>query len=434
VIAMRPDCIVLDEPTAMLDPRGRREVLSTIKKLNREFGVTVVLITHFMDEAAQSERVVVMDGGKIILDATPEEVFSHVEQLKSVGLDVPQATELCHELRAGGVDLPNNIITEETCVEAIAAAVPKGALGGHRIEVVEPKREDEAKRKAILKTENLTYLYSEGTPFEKAAIRDVNLEIEEGAFVGIIGHTGSGKSTLIQHFNGLLRPNRGKIFVDGEDIWAQPKQIRKFRFKVGLVFQYPEYQLFEETVFKDIAFGPRNMGLSEEEVRYRVKSVAELVELKPSVMEKSPFELSGGQKRRVALAGVMAMTPDVLVLDEPTAGLDPRGRDRILSEIREYHRQQKNTILLVSHSMEDVAKYAEKVLVMNESEVYLYDDVDKVFAHADEIGKMGLAVPQVTRICQQLSTRGYGVSPHTYTVEHARDQILSLAGRGGAGC
>jgi energy-coupling factor transport system ATP-binding protein len=262
----------------------------------------------------------------------------------------------------------------------------------------------------------------------------VNLEIEEGAFVGVIGHTGSGKSTLIQHFNGLLRPHSGKVFVDGEDIWEKPKEIRRFRFKVGLVFQYPEYQLFEETVFKDIAFGPRNMGLSEEEVRYRVKSVAELVELKPSQMEQSPFELSGGQKRRVALAGVMAMTPEVLVLDEPTAGLDPRGRDRILGEIREYHRQQKNTILLVSHSMEDVAKYAEKALVMNESQVYLYDDVDKVFAHSEEIGRMGLAVPQVTRICAGLHGRGYDVSPHTYTVGRARDQILALAGKGGAQC
>lgn len=279
---------------------------------------------------------------------------------------------------------------------------------------------------SILRTENLTYLYSQGTVFEKAAIQDVNLEIREGEFVGVIGHTGSGKSTLIQHFNGLLKPASGKIFVGGQDIWEKPKEIRKFRFKVGLVFQYPEYQLFEETVYRDIAFGPKNMGLSEDEVDRRVWEAAELVGLKEKHMKKSPFELSGGQKRRVAIAGVMAMTPDVLILDEPTAGLDPRGRDRILGEIREYHQQKKNTVLLVSHSMEDIAKYAAKVLVMNKSRVFLYDDVDRVFAHAEEIGKMGLSVPQVTKICAGLNARGYGISPDTYTVEQAKKQLLGL--------
>lgn len=284
--------------------------------------------------------------------------------------------------------------------------------------------------KSIIRTENLTYLYSPGTPFEKAAIQDINLDIAEGEFVGVIGHTGSGKSTLIQHLNGLLKPTAGKVYIDGEDIWQNPKEIRKFRFKVGLVFQYPEYQLFEETVYKDIAFGPKNMGLSETEVDRRVRSVAELVGLKDKHMEKSPFELSGGQKRRVAIAGVMAMTPDVLILDEPTAGLDPRGRDRILGEIREYHRGTNITILLVSHSMEDIAKYASKVLVMNQSQVHLYDDVERVFAHADEIGQMGLAVPQITRICGGLSAGGVAINPHTYTVEAAKSQLLGLLGSG----
>ena len=213
---------------------------------------------------------------------------------------------------------------------------------------------------SILRTEHLSYVYSQGTPFEKIAIEDVNIDIEEGEFVGVIGHTGSGKSTLIQHFNGLLRPTSGKIFVDGQDIWANPKEIRKFRFMVGLVFQYPEYQLFEETVYKDIAFGPTNMGLSPEEIDARVRQAARFVGLSEDKLQKSPFELSGGQKRRVAIAGVLAMDPRVLILDEPTAGLDPRGRDKILGEIREYHQEKKNTILLVSHSMEDVAQYAQK--------------------------------------------------------------------------
>lgn len=284
---------------------------------------------------------------------------------------------------------------------------------------------------AMIRTENLSYLYSEGTVFEKAAIQDISLAIEQGEFVGVIGHTGSGKSTLIQHFNGLLRPTAGKVYIDGEDIWANPKEIRRFRFKVGLVFQYPEYQLFEETVYKDIAFGPKNMGLSEQEVDRRVREAAEMVGLREKHMQKSPFELSGGQKRRVAIAGVMAMTPDVLILDEPTAGLDPRGRDRILGEIREYHQQKKNTVLLVSHRMEDIAKYAGKVLVMNQSRVHLYDDTAKVFSHAEEIAEMGLSVPQVTRICAGLAAKGYAISPHTYTLEDARDQLLALLKGGG---
>lgn len=279
---------------------------------------------------------------------------------------------------------------------------------------------------AIIRTENLTHVYSAGTVFQKAAIENINIEIEKGEFVGVIGHTGSGKSTLIQHFNGLLKPGSGKVFIDGEDIWAKPKEIRKFRFKVGLVFQYPEYQLFEETVYKDISFGPKNMGLSAEETDFRVREAAAAVGLKPSVMDKSPFELSGGQKRRVAIAGVLAMQPEVLILDEPTAGLDPRGRDMILDEIRQYHEDKHNTVLLISHSMEDIARYAKKALVMNKSKIFMYDDVSAVFQRAAEIGAMGLSVPQITSICMELNKRGYDIPPDIYTVEDAKASILSL--------
>ena len=278
----------------------------------------------------------------------------------------------------------------------------------------------------IIRTEQLSHIYSQGTVFEQAAIRNVNLNIEKGEFVGVIGHTGSGKSTLIQHLNGLLRPTSGKVYIGGEDIWAKPKEIRRFRFQVGLVFQYPEYQLFEDTVYKDISFGPRNMGLSEEEIDRRVRQAAAFVELKEATLQKSPFELSGGQKRRVAIAGVIAMSPDVLILDEPTAGLDPRGRDRILGEIKEYHQQQKATVLLVSHSMEDIAKYASKVLVMNQAQVFLYDTVEAVFSRGSEMESMGLNIPQITRICRQLAERGIPISPQTYTVESAKDQILGI--------
>jgi len=282
----------------------------------------------------------------------------------------------------------------------------------------------------IIKTEHLTYLYSPGTVFEKAAVEDVSLEIEQGEFLGIIGHTGSGKSTLIQHFNGLLRPTAGKVYIDGEDIWAAPKAIRKFRFKVGLVFQYPEYQLFEETVYKDVAFGPANMGISEPDVRERVIHALRMVGLGEEILEKSPFELSGGQKRRVAIAGVIAMEPEVLILDEPTAGLDPSGRDMILGMVKDYHKERKNTVLLVSHSMEDIAKYAPKVLVMNKSKVYAYDGVDKVFAKAGQLERLGLSVPQITKVCMKLNGMGFDVPPDLYTVEQAKAHILALLGGG----
>ena len=279
---------------------------------------------------------------------------------------------------------------------------------------------------SVIKTVNLTHVYSQGNAYEKAAIVDVNLEIEQGAFVGIIGHTGSGKSTLIQHLNGLMRPTSGQVLLDGKDIWADPANIRQVRFQVGLVFQYPEYQLFEETVYKDIAFGPRNMGLSEAEIDYRVREAARFVELKEKHLQKSPFELSGGQKRRVAIAGILAMSPKVLILDEPTAGLDPKGRDRILGQLKEYHQQVGNTILLVSHSMEDVARYAQKVLVMNQSRVFLYDDVDRVFAHAQEIASMGLAVPEVAQVCHELHQSGLPIADNLYTVQKAKDAIIQM--------
>lgn len=279
---------------------------------------------------------------------------------------------------------------------------------------------------AIIKTEHLTHLYSRGTPFEKTAIEDINLEIEEGELVGVIGHTGSGKSTLIQHLNGLLKPDSGKIIIDGTDIWKDKETLRKTRFQVGLVFQYPEYQLFEETVYKDIAFGPANLGFSSEEVELMVKKASACVGLSEEIMKKSPFELSGGQKRRVAIAGVIAMRPKILILDEPTAGLDPKGRDTILSLIKEYHETEKTTVLLVSHSMEDIAKYATKVLVMNQSKLFCYGNVDSVFSRSEEIEQIGLSVPQITKVCRSLAKKGYDIRPNIYQIEEAKREILNL--------
>ena len=287
---------------------------------------------------------------------------------------------------------------------------------------------------SVIRTENLTYTYSQGTPFEKTAVKDVNIEIEEGELVGIIGHTGSGKSTLIQHLNGLIKPTSGKIFIDGVDIHDKDIKLRDVRFKVGLVFQYPEYQIFEETVYKDIAFGPTNMGLDEGEIDKRVRETAKLVGIDDSLLNKSPFELSGGQKRRVAIAGVMAMRPKVLILDEPTAGLDPRGREMILGQIKHYHEETGSTVLLVSHSMEDVARFAQKILVMNKGEVFCYDTPPAVFARADEIAAIGLSVPQITKVFSMLRSRGIDIRGDVYTIECAMKTINEyLAAKGKAG-
>ena len=285
---------------------------------------------------------------------------------------------------------------------------------------------------AASELEDVTYRYGIGTPFEKTAVDHVNLKIERGEFLGIIGHTGSGKSTLIQHLNGLLKPTEGTVRLDGTDIWADPKNMRQVRFQVGLVFQYPEYQIFEETVEKDIAFGPRNMGLSEAEVTERVRETAEIIGLSPELLGRSPFLLSGGQKRRVAIAGVMAMRPKVLILDEPTAGLDPKGREEILSEIKRFQDHTGSTILLVSHSMEDIARHAKRILVMNAGRAFCCDTVAKVFSRSAELQQIGLAVPQVTRVCDMLREKGLPLSPDIYTIAQAKEQILTLYRRKGA--
>ena len=281
----------------------------------------------------------------------------------------------------------------------------------------------------IIETKNLTYTYGEGTPFRKTAVDDANISIESGEFIGVIGHTGSGKSTFIQQLNGLLRPTSGTVLLNGKDIWAEPKKIRSVRFQVGMVFQYPEHQLFEETVLKDIAFGPGNMGLGQDEILKRARWAADFVGLSEELLEKSPFELSGGEKRRAAIAGVIAMDPEVLILDEPTAGLDPRGRDVLLSQIVSYHEVRHNTILLVSHSMEDIARTADRVLVMNSGKVAMFEETEKVFARDTELETMGLRVPQITKIMAVLKAKGYPVST-VLTIEQALRQLMPLLERG----
>ena len=285
----------------------------------------------------------------------------------------------------------------------------------------------------ILQIEHLTHTYSAGTPFQRSAVDDMNLSMMDGEFLGIIGHTGSGKSTLIQHLNGLLKPTSGRILLQGKDIWADPKKIRDVRFQVGLVFQYPEYQLFEETVYKDIAFGPKNMGLDEADIDRRVRDAAAFVGLAEAMLDKSPFELSGGQKRRVAIAGVIAMEPKVLVLDEPTAGLDPRGRDDILARIQDYHRAKNASVVLVSHSMEEIARNVDRIVVRSDSHVFMEGTPRQVFARADELEQVGLDIPQVTKVALALRRRGLPVDTAVYTVEALRDALLRKEGGADAG-
>ena len=284
--------------------------------------------------------------------------------------------------------------------------------------------------KSILEVKNLNYIYSVGTPFEHKALDNISFSVEPGEFIGIIGHTGSGKSTLMQQLNGLLKPTSGQVLLDGVDIWSDKKLTRQARFRVGLVFQYPEYQLFEETVYRDIAFGPQNMGLSEQEIDRRVREAAGFVGLTPEQLEVSPFDLSGGQKRRVAIAGVIAMEPEVLILDEPTAGLDPVGRSEILGNIEAYRRARNATIMMVSHSMEDVARLTDRLLVMNGSRLAMDGTPAEVFTHAEELVSMGLNIPQVTQVFLHLQKLGLDVA-NVYTIEQAVSEIKRL--RGGAG-
>ena len=422
VLAMQPRCIVLDEPTAMLDPRGREEVISTITRLNREQGITVVLITHHMRETVGADRVIVMHKGGILTDGSPREVFSQVELLRKAGLDVPQTTDLLYSLRGAGWELPLDALTPQECAEAIwdagSAFLPRGTNTDR------PFIPDDAEQRPrqdvpILELKDLTHIYSAGTPFEHTAVSHIDLAFHAGELTGIIGHTGSGKSTLIQHLNGLLKPSSGQVLFQGQDIWKDKQFTHSIRGRVGLVFQYPEYQLFEETCWKDIAFGPKNQGITGDELDARVRRAASFVGISERQLEKSPFDLSGGQKRRVAIAGVIAMEPDVLILDEPTAGLDAAGRDSILENIKAYQQAQNAAVIMVSHSMEEVAELCSRLIVMNKGCVAMDGAPAEVFTHVEELTEMGLSVPQVTSVFARLRAMGLDLPADVYTVRYA---------------
>lgn len=401
VVAMKPKCIVLDEPTAMLDPNGRKEVLKTVKELNKQENVTVILITHHMNEVIDADKVFVMDSGKVVLEGTPREIFSKVSELKKLGLDVPQVTEIAYNLKDKGIDMGQCVLNVKEFKERYKSVTGKDIasiddVNKSKVSESVNVQSDAEEKKLILEAKNLTYIYEEGTANEKGALEDVSLNIHEGEFLAIIGHTGSGKSTLIQHLNGLMKADSGAIYFNGEDIYAKEFSMPFLRKHVGLVFQYPEHQLFETTVLQDVCFGPKNLGLSKDDMLEAAKKALKQVGLGEDYYEKSPFELSGGEKRRVAIAGVLAMNPEVLILDEPTAGLDPKGRDKILNQLKKLQTERNIAIVLVSHSMEDVAKYAERLVVMSGGKK-LYDGACReVFSHYKELEGIGLAAPQVT--------------------------------------
>lgn len=459
-LAMEPKVIVLDEPTAMLDPSGRKEVLESVLELKRTKGISIILITHYMEETVDADRILLMDAGKLVLDGSPREVFSDVARLKSYRMDVPLITELSDKLKAAGFPIEKTVLRKEELEEELLRLFHEGFClerGGkaleHEEESVESKAfsatgeiKKEEELDNIVEVKNLTAIFQEGTAMESTALKDVSLHIRRGSLTALIGHTGSGKSTLLQHLNGLMKASRGEIWVsfrENPPLLIQEKgflfrkgkikkvqkegklsfseegfDLRALRFKVGLVFQYPEYQLFEETVLEDVVFGPLNQGKSKEEAEKLAKEALRSLGIGEEYYEKSPFELSGGQKRKVAIAGVLAMQPELLVLDEPTAGLDPAGRDELFREIAGLRENYAMTILLVSHSMDDVARYAEEVIVLHQGERKMEGSVEEVFGQRKLLEEMGLGLPTIRAFLYDLQEKGLPL-PLENTVDRA---------------
>lgn len=418
VLAMQPKCIVLDEATSMLDPQGREDVMNILLKLNREEKITIILITHHMDEAARAHRIIVMDRGRIVLQGKPREVFLQDQALKQAGLDIPQVSALYLDaLRAGYVEQGNIPVVLDEAEDLFSKVL---FMRGGKF-VPEKSSEPVQENEDIIETENLGYVYMPNSPYEHQALKDVTLKVRKGEFLGIIGRTGSGKSTLIQHFNGLLSATEGSIRVSG--IVPKGKALKELRRKVGLIFQNPEDQLFEETVEKDICFGLKKLGLSEEEIRERVEHAVAITGLSREILDKSPFELSGGQKRRVAIAGVIVMQPDILVLDEPTAGLDPMGSAEIYKFLETLRKERQTTIIIVSHTMEEVARYCDRVAVMDHGKLVMLENTRRVFSQKEMLEKLGLNIPQITELFYRLHRINPNIRRDILTVEEGISEL-----------
>ena len=442
-LAMEPKTIVLDEPTAMLDPSGRKEVLESVLELKRKKGISIILITHYMEETVNADRILLMDSGKLVMDGSPREVFQNVERLKEYRMDVPLITELAHKLQKKGFPIEKTILKKEELEEELFKLKEEGfslqenIMASELPGLSEPSSEKPEAGDYIVEAEHLSAIFQEGTAMESYALKDLSLKIRRGSLTAVIGHTGSGKSTLVQHLNGLIKAKSGEIFVSfrenpplvksgksffffkGKKTVIEKKgrlslseegfDYRALRFKVGLVFQYPEYQLFEETVLADVMFGPLNQGKTREDAEALAKDALASLGIGKELYAKSPFELSGGQKRKVAIAGVLAMGPELLILDEPTAGLDPAGRDELFEEIAGLRKNYAMTILLVSHSMDDVARYADEVLVLHQGELKIEGTVEEVFSKKEELEGMGLGLPQIRALLFDLKKNGLDI-------------------------
>lgn len=449
VLAMKPQILILDESTAMLDPKGRREVTDVICRLNKEEGMTVILITHFMEEALLADRCIVMNRGEVVLSGTPEKIFESGNELETYNLALPRISKIANNLRAVGMEIKDVLRPEQLAEEISKNFVKKGIVGGQFKK--NPEKEDLKSGEWDIEIKDLTYTYSKKSPFAAKALKGVDLRIKEGEFFGIIGHTGSGKSTLIQHLNALIKlpqaekryrkpkvkkgmppPVISSISVGQFNLGDKKCKFKELRASVGMVFQYPEYQLFADSVFADVAFGLKNFkkGITDEEVERAVKESLEVVGLDyGEVKDKSPFDLSGGQKRRVAIAGVIVTKPQILVLDEPAAGLDPKGKDEIMELLHKLHREWCKTVIIVSHDMDEVADNCTKAAVLSDGKIFACDYPERLFARSNELISLGLDIPLTAKISNCLKDRGIEVQSDC-TVEGFSNAIVELYGGG----
>ena len=405
VLSMEPECIIFDEPTAMIDPEGRKEVLKAIYDLNRLKHITIIYITHFLDEVSKADYLYVMKQGAITLEGSPETLFKRPEQLTENNLELPFEISLIAELRKKGLNIPKEIYTKQQLLEFFKCMQQEEGF------LFQEKKIENQQKKCIAETEkekgivlkNISYQYKKRSAEEaKDALKDVSLSIKSGEFVAIVGKTGSGKSTLIQHLNGLLQPQSGQYFFEGQDIWSKKYDLKKLRQKVALCFQYPDYQLFEETILKDIAFGPKNLGFDKKKCEEKARYAMKLVGLPAELEKVSPFSLSGGQKRRVALAGILAMEPEYLILDEPVAGMDAPGKKMLFQLLHHLNKDKGITIVLVSHNMDDVAAHADRVLIMEDGTLKMDGTTREIFARKDDLTTMGLGIPQTVEFYLEL--------------------------------
>jgi energy-coupling factor transport system ATP-binding protein len=445
MLAIKPDILILDESTAMLDPRGRKEVIDVVKRLNQEDGMTIILITHFMEEALLADRAIVMNRGEIVLSGTPQTIFEHGEMLETFNLSLPRITVISNQLRKAGMEIENVLHPEELAEEIYTNLAKKGIPQNcpqGTVEEVPPKTGE-----WDIDVENLTFTYSKKSPFATKALKGINLHIGEGEFFGIIGHTGSGKSTLVQHLNALIRlpqvekhykkpkqkkgepaPVLPKITIGKFDLSDKKTNFKELRSNVGMVFQYPEYQLFAETVFDDVAFGLKNFkpDVTKEDVEKAVAESLEMVGLNYNeIAQKSPFDLSGGQKRRVAIAGVIVTHPQILILDEPAAGLDPLGKKEIMELLHKLHREWCKTVIIVSHDMDEIADNCTRAAVLSDGEVVLCQSPAVLFTHTETLLSLGLDIPLTAKVCAALNGKGYPVNCD-YTCTDFADKVIAL--------